>query len=82
MAGGLPDRVRNVNIGDWTMIRKSISRKEGIVTKEKFLTVRWNNYLTLALGLPALIFVIYAYSTSVWSEQSGLIALAIIGVVY
>jgi hypothetical protein len=52
------------------------------VTKEKFLTVRWNNYLTLALGLPALIFVIYAYSTSVWSEQSGLIALAIIGVVY
>jgi hypothetical protein len=52
------------------------------MTKERFLTVRWNNILTLALGLPTLIFMIYAYSTSVWSEQGGLIVLAIIGVVY
>jgi hypothetical protein len=52
------------------------------MTKEKFLTVRWNNILTLALGLPTLIFVIYAYSTSIWSEQGGLIVLAIFGAVY
>ena len=25
------------------------------MTKEKFLTVRWNNWLTLALGIPALL---------------------------
>jgi hypothetical protein len=28
------------------------------MTKEKFLTVRWNNVLTLGLGLPALIYVV------------------------
>ena len=31
------------------------------MTKEKFLTVRWNNVLTLGLGLPALIYVLYAF---------------------
>ena len=28
--------------------------------KEKFLTVRWNNYLTIALGIPALVFIGYS----------------------
>ena len=50
--------------------------------KEEFLTVRWNNLLSLALGIPALIYVIAAFSTSLWSEMSGLIVLAIIGAVY
>jgi len=52
------------------------------MTKEKFLTVGWNNLLTLALGIPALIYVIYAFSTSLWSTRAGLIGLAIIGVLY
>jgi hypothetical protein len=52
------------------------------MTKEKFLTVRWNNILTLALGLPALIYVIYAFSTSFWTTRGGLIGLSIIGVLY
>jgi len=52
------------------------------MTKDKFLTVRWNNWLTLALGLPTLIFVIASFSTPAWSTKSGLIGLAIIGVVY
>jgi hypothetical protein len=52
------------------------------MTKEKFLTVRWNNLLTLALGLPALVYVIYAFSTSFWTTRTGLIGLAIIGVLY
>jgi hypothetical protein len=51
-------------------------------TKEKFLTVRWNNLLTLALGLPALVYVVYAFSTSLWTERGGLIWLSIIGVLY
>ena len=50
--------------------------------KEKFLTVKWNNFLTLGLGIPLLIFVVYALSSSVWMEKSGLIWLAIIGVLY
>ena len=52
------------------------------VTKERFLTIRWNNLLTLALGLPALIYMIYAFSTPLWTERGGLIGLSIIGVLY
>lgn len=50
--------------------------------KERFLTVRWNNALTVGLGIPLLIFVIYAFSGSVWMERRGLIWLAIIGALY
>jgi len=52
------------------------------MTKEKFLTVRWNNMLALGLGLPALIYVVFALSTSVYSERGGMIALAAIGALY
>jgi hypothetical protein len=52
------------------------------MTKEKFLTIRWNNLLSLGLGLPALIYVVVALSTSTWSERGGLIGLAVIGVLY
>ena len=52
------------------------------MTKEEFLTVRWNNLLSLALGLPALIYVVAAFSTSFWSKGEGLIGLSIIGVLY
>lgn len=52
------------------------------MTKEKFLTVRWNNVLTIALGLPTLLFVVYAFSTSVWTSKGGMIGLSIIGVLY
>jgi hypothetical protein len=50
--------------------------------KENFLTVRWNNLLTLLLGIPALVYIIVAFSTSLWSTRSGLIGLAIIGALY
>jgi hypothetical protein len=52
------------------------------MTKEKFLTVRWNNLLSLGLGIPALIYVLVALSTSAWSERGGMIGLALIGVLY
>jgi hypothetical protein len=52
------------------------------MTKEKFLTVQWNNVLTLVLGLPALIYIFHAFSTSLWTEKGGMIGLAVIGVVY
>lgn len=50
--------------------------------KEEFLTVRWNNFLTIGLGLPSLIYVVVALSTSFWSTSTGLIGLAVIGVLY
>ncbi len=52
------------------------------MTKEKFLTVRWNNLLTLGLGLPGLIYLVFAFSNSDWSSKGGLIVLSIIGVLY
>lgn len=50
--------------------------------KEKYLTVRWNNILTLALGIPSLLFILAAFSSSTWSEKSGMIGLSIVGVLY
>ena len=50
--------------------------------KENFLTVRWNNYLSLGLGIPTLIFVVFAFSTSVWSGRAGLIGLSIFGALF
>lgn len=52
------------------------------MTKDKFLTVRWNNLLSLGLGIPALIYIIVAFSTSLWLTRGGLIGLAVIGVLY
>ncbi len=52
------------------------------MTKKEFLTVRWNNLLSLGLGIPALLYVVAALSTSIWSERGGLIGLAVIGAIY
>ena len=52
------------------------------MTKEKFFTVRWNNLLSLGLGVPGLIYVIFAFSTSAWIGRGGLIGLSIIGALY
>ena len=53
-----------------------------MMTKENFLTVRWNNILSVALGVPALLYVVYALSNLVWTQISGLIWLAVIGALY
>ena len=52
------------------------------MNKEKFLTVRWNNWLTLGLGIPTLIYIVYAFSNSLWTTRGGLIGLAIVGILY
>ena len=52
------------------------------MTKERFLTVRWNNVLALALGIPALIYVAIVLSTSVLSDSAAFWGFAIIGVLY
>ena len=49
---------------------------------EKCLTKRWNNWLTLALGLPTLIYAIVVLSTPVFSDFWGFIGMVIMGVVY
>jgi hypothetical protein len=52
------------------------------MTKEKFLTVRWNNLLSLGLGLILLIYVVVVSSTSVLSARAGFVGLVVIGVLY
>jgi hypothetical protein len=60
----------------------SYFQRRNIVPKEKFLTVGWNNALTLGLGFIVLIYVIFALSNSTWSESGGFIRLAILGALY
>jgi hypothetical protein len=52
------------------------------MTKEKFLSVRWNNVLALALGLVFVIYAIVVWSTSGLSDSAAFIGLVIIGAVY
>jgi hypothetical protein len=50
--------------------------------KEEFLTRRWNNWLTLGLGLPTLIFAVVVLSTSVLSDLASFIGIAVLGSLY
>jgi hypothetical protein len=52
------------------------------MTKEEFLTLRWNNILTLGIGLIMLVYVGFVLSTSVLSDVAAFIGLALIGAVY
>ena len=50
--------------------------------KEDFLTVRWNNLISLGLGLILLIYVALVFSTPVLSDKAAFIGLAVLGVLY
>ena len=50
--------------------------------KDKFLTVGWNNLLTVVLGLPALTYAAVAFFTSILSDKSGFFGMVAIGVIY
>ena len=52
------------------------------MTKDTFLTVRWNNILSAALGLPGLLLIIVAFSTSAWQGVTGMIGVSIFGVLF
>jgi hypothetical protein len=52
------------------------------MTKDEILTVRANNWLTLALGLPTLIYAIVALSTTLSTSLWGFVGLFVIGALY
>ena len=52
------------------------------MTKDKFLTVRWNNLLSLVMGLVPLTYVVVVLTTSAISSGAAFTGLMIIGVVY
>jgi len=53
-----------------------------MMTKEKFLTVRWNNLLSLGLGLILLIYIYFVLTTSALSDRAAFIGLVVIGGLY
>ena len=50
--------------------------------RDRFLTARWNNILTLSLGLPALGFALVALTTDVFSDRAAFIGLVIVSAFY
>ena len=50
--------------------------------RDRLLTVQWNNRLSIGLGLPALIYVVVALVTEVFSDRAAFAWLVLIGVVY
>ena len=52
------------------------------MTKEEFLTARWNNWLTLAMGIPVLAFGIIFLSGDFMSDFPWFIAMVVAGAVY
>ena len=52
------------------------------MTKEQFLIKKWNNWLTLGLGLPSLIYAIVVLSTPVLSDFARFIGMVVIGATY
>ncbi len=52
------------------------------MANEKFLTTRWNNLLTLGMGIPVLIYAVVVLSTSLLSDFAGFIGMVVLGAVY
>ncbi len=65
-----------------TNIRILTNKKVNTMVTEKILTKSWNNWLTVGLGLPTLVYVIVFFSTSILSDFMGFIGLFILGAVY
>lgn len=52
------------------------------MNKERFLTLGWNNVITLGIGVPILAYAIVALSTSLASDLPGFLGLVVMGVLY
>lgn len=52
------------------------------MTKENLLTRRWNNVLTLVLGLPILIYIGAVLSAPILPDRAAFIGMVLCGVVY
>ena len=48
------------------------------MSRDQWLTLRWNNALGLGLGLIVLLYVVAAP----WSERDGFIGMVVLGAVY
>ncbi len=52
------------------------------MTRETFLSRRWNYIITFVQGLPTVAFVIYGLSTPYGDTKAGMITLSILGALF
>ena len=52
------------------------------MTKEKFLTLRWNYTISLVQGLPTFAFAIYGLVTPLGDTRTGMIVLSVLGALF
>jgi hypothetical protein len=52
------------------------------VTKETFLTRRWNTIISLAQGVPTLLYAIYGLVTPLGDTLGGMIGLSVLGALF
>ena len=52
------------------------------VTREAFLTRRWNYIISLAQGLPTFAFIGYGLATPYGESQQGMIVLSVLGALF
>ena len=52
------------------------------MTKEKFLTRRWNYIISLVQGIPTFAFIIYGLATPLGNTKTGMIVLSILGALF
>lgn len=50
--------------------------------RDRFLTARWNNILTLALGVPTVVFALVALATNSFSDRATFIGLVMVSAFY
>jgi hypothetical protein len=52
------------------------------MTKDTFMTARWNNWLNLGMGVPTLAYAVLVLSISFISDLASFLVIAVIGAVY
>ena len=65
--------------------RAPIGAQTGLMNdanRDRFLTKRWNNILTVGLGLPALIFGLVALTTDAIPDRAAFFVLVVLGAFY
>jgi len=52
------------------------------MTRGDFLTIRWNNRLSVILGVPTLLYILAAAWMSFWPSLHGLVGLTFFGALF
>ena len=66
----------------WWSGAARVARGADQVRRDRLLTVRWNNRLSLGLALPGVVYVAVVASSDVLSDGAAFAGLVLFGVVY